>query len=124
MGTVAYRLKLSETAQIQPFFHVSLLKKVARNYKVQSELPTDLGWDGADTWVPIIVLASRMVVNHGEHVKHWLIQWAAKPIEEATWEGVVVIRSQFHQLNLEDKIAISGGVNDGDQERSIGQMKC
>ena len=120
VGTVAYRLKLPETARIHPVFHVSLLKKAIGNYQVQSELPTGLGGDCVDTWVPITVLASRVVVKKGEQVKQWLIQWAAKPIEEATWEDVVVIRSQFPHLNLEDKITINGGGNDGDRVVSIG----
>lgn len=101
-------------------FYVSLLKKAVGNYKVQSELPTGLGGDGVDTWVPITVLASRVVVKHGERVKQWLKQWVAKPNEETTWGDVVVIRSQFPDLNLEDKIAINGRGNDGDQEGSFG----
>ncbi|WVZ14756.1 hypothetical protein V8G54_012322 [Vigna mungo] len=119
MGTVAYRLKLPETTRIHPVFHVFLLKKAVGNYKMQSELPTGLGGDGVDTWVPFTVLASRVVVKHGERVKQWLKQWAAKPIEETTWEDVVVIRSQFPDLNLEEKIAINGRGNDGDQEGSF-----
>lgn len=38
-----------------------------------------------------------------------MIQWAGKTPEEATWEDVVNMRSQFPTFNLEDKVNVSGG---------------
>lgn len=40
-------------------FHVRLLKQVAENYKVKSELPI-----ACDTWIPLHFLASKVLVKH------------------------------------------------------------
>lgn len=37
------------------------------------------------------------------------MKWQGKAVEEATWEDVVVMRSQFPTFNIEDKVAILKG---------------
>ncbi|MCI54179.1 hypothetical protein A2U01_0075428, partial [Trifolium medium] len=54
------------------------------------------------------VLASRKIRQNGEEVKQVLIQWAGKTAEDATWEEVVMMRSQFSNFNLEDKVIAEG----------------
>ena len=109
IGKVAYKLQLPPTSRIHPVFHVSLLKKAVGNYEAEADLPTGLEDDRADIIEPEAVLASRRVIKHGERLKKWLIQWKGKPVDEATWEDEISIRSQFPTLCLEDKTNCSRG---------------
>ena len=52
---------------------------------------------------------SRKVTKQGEEVQQWLVQWKGQTVEEATWEDVVTIKSQFPTFHLEDKVEVSEG---------------
>ncbi|KAI5383048.1 hypothetical protein KIW84_070446 [Lathyrus oleraceus] len=106
---VAYKLKLPEGSKIHPVFHVSLLKKTVGDYHEEADLSDQLEGEEPTPLEPERVLASRKVAETGQEMQQWLIQWAGKTPEEATWEDVVNMRSQFPTFNLEDKVNVSGG---------------
>lgn len=108
IGAVAYKLKLPEGSKIHPVFHVSLLKKAVGDYHEETDLPDQLEGEEPTPLEPERVLASRKVAETGQEVQQWLIQWAGKTPEEATWEDVVNMRSQFPTFNLKDKVNVSG----------------
>ena len=61
---------------------------------------------GPDTSIliePEVILSSWNVTKHGERFEEWIIRWKDKPTEEATWEKVNHIRTQFPTFCLEDK---------------------
>jgi hypothetical protein len=108
IGAVAYKLMLPEGSRVHPVFHVSLLKKAVGNYHVETELP-DLMEEPIEVFEPESVLATRVVKQQGENIKQVLMHWKGKTVEEATWEDELMIRSQFPNFNLEDKVTVEGG---------------
>lgn len=103
VGGVAYKLKLPEGSRVHPVFHVSLLKKAVGNYQEDKELP-DLLEDPVEACEPEAALASRKIKQQGEEVRQFLIHWKGKTMEEATWEEELMMRSQFPNFDLEDKV--------------------
>jgi hypothetical protein len=114
IGAVAYKLRLPEGSKVHPVFHVSLLKKAIGNYQEEEPLPTNLEGEAVSALQPERVLAERKIKEHGEEVQQWLVQWQGRKAEEATWEEVSLMRSQFPLFNLEDKIDVSEGGVDRD----------
>ncbi|MCH79682.1 transposon Tf2-1 polyprotein, partial [Trifolium medium] len=108
VGAVAYQLKLPEGSRVHPVFHVSLLKKAVGNYHEEEELP-ELEGDSGVLIEPELVLAKRTVQIQGEKVNQVLIQWKGQMAEEATWEDIIMMRSQFPNFCLEDKAMLNGG---------------
>ncbi|MCH86314.1 hypothetical protein A2U01_0007169, partial [Trifolium medium] len=106
IGAVAYKLKLPEGSRVHPVFHVSLLKKAVGNYDENEELPELM--DEGEIYEPEAVLATRKINQQGEEIKQVLIHWKGKTAEEATWEEVIMMRSQFPKFNLEDKVLVEG----------------
>jgi hypothetical protein len=48
------------------------------------------------------------------------VQWRGKTTEEATWEDMITIKSQFPQFCLEDKaFGLEGGIDRGATSHSI-----
>ncbi|KAI5404052.1 hypothetical protein KIW84_051265 [Lathyrus oleraceus] len=80
-------------------------------YHENEELPDLMAGEPEEVFEPETVLAVRKVQKQGEEVKQLLIHWKGKTVEEATWEDYVMLKSQFPQFNLEDKVAV--------EERSI-----
>ncbi|MCI30896.1 mediator of RNA polymerase II transcription subunit 15A-like, partial [Trifolium medium] len=60
---------------------------------------------------PDTVLAVRKVCQQGEEVKQVLVQWKGKTAEEATWEDVIMIKSQFPKFNIEDNVVEEEGID-------------
>jgi hypothetical protein len=106
IGAVAYKLKLPVGSRIHPVFHVSLLKKAVGEYHADEELPELLADDQIDNYEPEAVLAARKIKQQEEEVKQVLVQLKGKSAEEATWEDVIMMRSQFPKFNLEDKVIV------------------
>jgi hypothetical protein len=104
IGAVAYKLKLPPGSKVHPVFHVSLLKKAVGNYHDDAELPELLSDEQAAVYEPEAVLATRKVRHQYEEIKEVLVQWKGKSAEEATWEEVMMMKSQFPTFNLEDKV--------------------
>ena len=106
IGAVAYKLKLPEGSKVHPVFHVSLLKKAVGQYFEEEDLPDHMEGDLTDTAEPEAVLASRKVQQQGEVVQQLLVHWKGKAVEEATWEDLLMFKSQFPKFNLGDKVEI------------------
>nr|KYP56041.1 hypothetical protein KK1_002269 [Cajanus cajan] len=116
IGAVAYRLKLPPESRIHPVFHVSLLKKAIGDYKAETTIPSGLEDERAELLEPETVLASRSLLKGRERTNQWLVKWRGKAVEEASWEDELTLRSQFLELNLEDKTNFIGGSNDKAQD--------
>lgn len=92
---------------------------------MESELPQGMEGDCADQFIPEDVLATRMSGPEGQKVQQVLIQWADRTVDEATWEDILTIKSQFPEFNLEDKVAVLGGSVVRDHIMQMGQgWKC
>lgn len=107
---MAYRLRLPESARIHSVFHVSQLKKVVGDKKVEKDLPSELQAKGPTYW-PVRILENRQV-QHGEEIlQQVLVEWQEGGREGATWEDRVTIKDQYPEFNLGDKVAEGGGSN-------------
>lgn len=110
VGSVAYKLQLSDSAKIHPIFHGSLLKRAVGNHP-------GMEMDVVTPTRPVHCLATRTVSTQGTQTKQWLIQWENGNAEEATWEDAYAIQTQFPDFRLEDKPApLDGGI---DREKPI-----
>uniref|UniRef100_A0A803P5M9 Uncharacterized protein n=1 Tax=Cannabis sativa TaxID=3483 RepID=A0A803P5M9_CANSA len=110
VGKASYRLQLPPDASIHPVFHVSLLRTALGPHQQASPLPPgltdDLEW--------LLELNSLLAIHPGSHKTspQALIKWQHLPESEATWEDFVVIRDQFPQFHLEDKVRfLAGGID-------------
>ena len=103
IGEVAYRLILPSTSRIHPVFHVSQLKKAIGELPAEKELPPEWEFDVVPRVEPEAVLSAREVSKNGKRIEEWLIRWKGRPIEDATWERAVNIKTQFPTFCLEDK---------------------
>jgi len=93
-----------------------LLKKVVQQ-PTETVLPPELEINDVDCVIPEKIVATRNMVDRDGTKLQWLIQWkGGQSSEEATWEDAVTIKSQFPDLNLEDKISFEGGSNDENEE--------
>jgi hypothetical protein len=112
IGAVAYKLQLPDQSKIHPVFHVSLLKKAVGDYTVQTDLPKDLEVILDEEVYPVKVLGTRVTLQNGEPTPQSLIQWKDKSVDDVTWENDDVIRGQFPEFNLEDKVVLlEGGID-------------
>jgi hypothetical protein len=109
IGAVAYRLKLPVGSKVHPVFHVSLLKKAVGQYQEEGDLPDHLGGEQDELSEPEAILATRKVQQQGQAVTQLLVHWKGKVPEEATWEDLILFKSQFPSFNLEDKVVVEGG---------------
>jgi hypothetical protein len=115
IGAVAYKLKLPEGSRVHPVFHVSLLKKAIGQYHEEETLPDNMEGEQVESYEPAEILAERKIQRQGIEVVQLLVQWKGKAVEDATWEDLIVLKSQFPNLNLGDKVNIEGGGIDRDQ---------
>jgi len=115
LGPVAYRLQLPPSSKIHPVFHVSLLKKAVKASDGLN-LPPELELEATELLYPETVLARRTTKVQQEEVEQGLIQWQGQSPEEATWEDLLTIRSQFPEFGLEDKTFSEGVSNDTNHE--------
>ena len=120
IGEVAYKLQLPDQSRIHPIFHVSLLKKAIGDYHVQGELPKELEVILDEEIYPVKVLGSRVTMQNGVSTPQSLIQWKNKSIDDVTWEDNDVIRGQFPEFNLEDKVFAEGGGIDRNADEQLG----
>ncbi|MCI29490.1 hypothetical protein A2U01_0050699, partial [Trifolium medium] len=102
IGAVAYKLKLPEGSRVHSVFHVSLLKKAVGQYHEEEELPDLMEGEQVEVLEPESVVAVRQIQKQGTEVQQLLVHWKGRAIEDATWEDIVMFKSQFPKFNLED----------------------
>jgi hypothetical protein len=92
-------------------FHVSLLKVVG-NYQVEGNLPNELDIVVEEDIYPEKILGSRITLHNGVATPQSLVQWKNKSVDKVTWEDSVVLKGQFPEFCLEDKVvSIGGGID-------------
>ncbi|KAL5779345.1 hypothetical protein ACOSQ2_010082 [Xanthoceras sorbifolium] len=85
---VAYKLKLPDSSQVHPIFHVSFLKKYVGDNNISStELPP-IADDGEIIVELKAILDTRWVKKGKNIIEESLVQWKKLPIEDATWENI------------------------------------
>ena len=122
IGAVAYRLKLPETASIHPVFHVSQLKKVVGDQVVETDFPQELSSDMEMMVQPQEVLGVREGKSNSKEDREVLIRWKNLPGYESTWEPIQLIRNQFPDFHLEDKVLLWEGGIDMNTGQKWGQV--
>ena len=95
MGTVAYELKLPNSAHIHPVFHVSLLKKKLGQHVTPNPILPPVSDEGVLQMEPVAVLDRRMVKRNNGAVVQWLVQWSRTFPEDATWIDYDEFHSKF-----------------------------
>ncbi|GJU18978.1 putative mitochondrial protein [Tanacetum coccineum] len=106
IGTVAYRLKLPDTASIHPVFHVSQLKKLVGDQVAETNFPKELLGDMEMRVQPQEVLGVREGKSNSKEDREVLIRWKSLPEYESTWEPFQLIQNQFPDFHLEDKVVM------------------
>ena len=106
IGQVAYKLELPSSTSIHPVFHVSQLRRALgnadRSQPLQPFLDADLEW--------LVEPDSVLDFRNSSLGPEVLIKWKGLPTFEATWELTQLIKCQFLEFNLEDKVALGPGV--------------
>ncbi|KAL6329707.1 hypothetical protein AAG906_035355 [Vitis piasezkii] len=100
IGKVAYQLQLPAGSRIHPVFHVSLLKKTIGDSNARCPTLPPLTDDGALIIEPAEIIDTQC-----------LVKWKNLPVEDATWENAAELHDRFPDLNLEDKVPKSGGID-------------
>ena len=96
---VAYKLKISTTAQIHPVFHVCQLKSFSGVLtKLAHVPPWFLDKQHNDKLIPAAILDKRMVKHQNAAQGQYLVQWQGFPPEEATWEPVAFVEQHYPQF--------------------------
>ena len=67
-----------------------------------------------DLLTPNKILANQSIRQQDASIKQLLIQWNKKPVEEATWEEELTLKSKFPNFSLEDKTVLDLGEVGGD----------
>ena len=106
VGPVAFRLQLPEQARIHPIFHVSQLKLAVGQHQIYPDLPQEFQGHAANLY-PREILNRRDVTMQGARVPQILVQWKEGDNDTATWEDVAIIKEQFPDFNLEDKVVLA-----------------
>jgi len=92
VGVVSYKLQLPDATKIHPVFHISQIKKVVRDYDVESSLPFELEDELDEIEEPEAILAAR--VSH-----------QGRSLEDTTWKDEALLPD----ISLKDKVVVSGG---------------
>ncbi|GKB13004.1 ty3-gypsy retrotransposon protein [Tanacetum coccineum] len=122
IGAVAYKLKLPDSSSIHPVFHVSQLRRVIGSEVVDPVLPEGLTKDMEVILQPEEVLGIREGSNSTQGSREALIRWKNLPGYEATWEPINMIREQFPEFHLEDKVILLAGGNDTNPDPKWGKV--
>lgn len=102
VGTVAYKLKLLEDAQIHPVCHVSQLKKVRGTLPNVAHIPAMYQGQGSDfILTPAVIVERRMVKHRNQAQVQYLVQWEGYPESEATWEFAVEFEAKYPNFVIE-----------------------
>ena len=102
VGEVAYELELPTDSRVHNVFHVSHLKKVLGQNVMPSVVLPPLDDEGKLILVPKPILDSREKQLRRRVIREYLVKWKNLPVEDATWEGEVILQHPALRL-LEDK---------------------
>ncbi|PKA48375.1 hypothetical protein AXF42_Ash021575 [Apostasia shenzhenica] len=95
IGAVAYKLRLPEYAKIHLVFYVSILKKKLGHLLVEENLPTEITSVRQLKAEPIAILRRRTILRKRRLLQQALIQWNGSHLEEATWEDIDFLHSEY-----------------------------
>lgn len=95
VGEVAYRLQLPDTTTIHPVFHISQLKKHVGKHAIPLPHVPMVTEDGKIKTTPFVVLDERLIQRQRTPVKQLLIHWESLGPEDASWEDLRFIETQF-----------------------------
>lgn len=107
VGSVAYRLKLPPSTTIHNVFHVSQLKKALGEWEHSQSRPLALTENFE--WKVELEDVFGMRWNTEKEREEWLVKWQDRPFCDATWEEAEVIKRQFLDFHLEDKVSLPAG---------------
>ena len=89
---MAYELELPANSRVHNVFHVSCLKKVLGQNVMPSTVLPPLDDEGKLILVSESILDSREKQLRRRVIKEYLVKWKDLPIEDATWEGEVILQ--------------------------------
>ncbi|KAL2518504.1 Ribonuclease H-like domain containing protein [Abeliophyllum distichum] len=113
IGPVAYKLALSPcNSNIHLVFPVSQLFKAKGVCQGVTHIPSQLNGEMEMMVEPEAVLGVRPGSRNNTHGIDVLIQWKWLPPLEATWEPFNLLKQQFPDFHLEDKVSLVGGSDD------------
>nr|GEZ28980.1 hypothetical protein [Tanacetum cinerariifolium] len=98
IGAVAYKLILSDQAQIHDVFHVSQLKKCKGQQIAVGTLPQYDG-NGLIQAQPVAILDRRLGKVGNAAGVFILVQWTNSDPKDATWESTEDIQKRFPEFN-------------------------
>jgi hypothetical protein len=58
---------------------------------------------------PEVILDTRWVKQRSIFIEESLVQWKRLPVDYATWENTQELCDKFININLKDKVSITGG---------------
>eukprot|EP00253_Pinus_taeda_P012799 PITA_12799 len=99
IGTVAYRLALPPTVKFHDFFHISLLKKYINDVDhVIDWLVLQVEQEGEFQPEPQCILQRKHHMLRNRDIEQVKVQWKHFGLEEATWEMVDQMQTQYPSL--------------------------
>ncbi|KAL8091541.1 hypothetical protein AgCh_033970 [Apium graveolens] len=113
IGSVAYKLDLPADSKIHPVFHVSRLKRYHDTVTTPASFPLPPeSFNNQPLSLPIVVCATRHILQQGKVVRQVLVQWSDSSPENATWESFAEFCQTYPDFHLEDKVVFEGITND------------
>lgn len=108
---MACKLDLPPSSKIHPVFYVSQLKRVVGSSSVSPTSPPKLSPDLQRITTPERLLDVHTQIRGQLVYIEVLIKWINLPEFEVTWEDMEVIKEQFPNFHLEDKVRLWVGVH-------------
>ncbi|XP_022847828.1 uncharacterized protein LOC111370379 [Olea europaea var. sylvestris] len=112
VGLVAYKLTLPFNCHILVVFHVSQLRKAEANSQLVIHISSQLNEELEMLVEPKAVLRVRPRTGKNIRSIEALIRWKGLPPLEAIWEPYQMLKPQFPDFHLEDKVSFVGRSND------------